>query len=479
MIRLIALLLALGLSPAIAQPTPVLGDSVQSYLARYETWLGTISEEDQSWDGLERLFAEVETLIAKSALTDDPEDEHWEESAAFVRDHPELVKQIAELSDRPHIGLPIEVLWTEDVIDVDAPPSMQISLPHLGMLVRSTRILAVDAIIAESIGDRTRVLRDLRAIQQLAPRAIHANSMIEHLVAIALNSKLTELTLSDQLRLEEWDAKELALLSEILDGIEVFKDAEKLTSFEHWGMHQLLDWLYQDSQDGRLTEAGATKFVIMIKRFDGMLEPVDQDPDEVSWWLMQLLISNQVLPVGTLRDASDKFITAVRVDMNTEPWEMRSFRSDELIDSWMSRGDLDLRYAPISVSAPSFFKFYNRAVSAQAVDSAARLLVELHRHRSEHGSFPAALLDLDPELLGSGYIDPFSGSSLRYQFVDGHPMIYSVGPDRNDDDGDEMLDEFGDPKAWPQFIPLDDLESMHAAERKAIDGDWILYPPAE
>ncbi len=64
-----------------------------------------------------------------------------------------------------------------------------------------------------------------------------------------------------------------------------------------------------------------------------------------------------------------------------------------------------------------------------------RLALAAHRHRLRHGEFPATIAAFDPDLLPFKPSDAYSGGTLIYRLVGGTPLIYSVGPDQDDDQG--------------------------------------------
>jgi hypothetical protein len=324
------------------------------------------------------------------------------------------------------------------------------------------------------VGDHARVMRDLRVIEQLADRAVVTCSMIEQLVKITIEETVIDLVRSDRLRLAEWDHEKLASLTALLGELDSSEDLSDVTRFEQWGLHGMLDWLYADTENGQLTAVGVERFLMLLSNLEGQMGPDHREDKEVNTFLRRQL-AHQVLSVDRLREASDQFYQLLRLDLEESPWQLVSFRSEELSESWTSRGDMDLRYAPISVTVPDYSRFYQRGVSSQATSYSVQLLLHLHLHRSVHGSFPETIEQLDQ----AGIIDPYSGMPLKYIFVDGQPHIYSLGPDRDDDQGRSLLDDDGKPIRWPEFIPLDDFEAMTDAGRKSIDGDWVLYPIVE
>ena len=78
------------------------------------------------------------------------------------------------------------------------------------------------------------------------------------------------------------------------------------------------------------------------------------------------------------------------------------------------------------------------AAVADAQHRLIMLAVAMWQYRLAEGSFPAELGQLSPKYLLTIPIDPFTGKSMKMAQVDGHPVIYSVGPDLVDDGGKPM-----------------------------------------
>jgi hypothetical protein len=81
---------------------------------------------------------------------------------------------------------------------------------------------------------------------------------------------------------------------------------------------------------------------------------------------------------------------------------------------------------------------------AEARDECARTAVAMTRYRLDHRSSPARLNDLVPAYLDAVPTDPFDGHPLRLSIRNDRCVIYSVGPDRVDDGGVEMVNGKGD-----------------------------------
>jgi len=88
--------------------------------------------------------------------------------------------------------------------------------------------------------------------------------------------------------------------------------------------------------------------------------------------------------------------------------------------------------------APSFSRSGELAAKADAQHRLIMLAVAMWEYRLAEGSFPAELGQLSSKYLLTVPIDPFTGKDMKMAQVDGHPVIYSVGPDLVDDGGKPM-----------------------------------------
>jgi hypothetical protein len=103
----------------------------------------------------------------------------------------------------------------------------------------------------------------------------------------------------------------------------------------------------------------------------------------------------------------------------------------------------------------------------------ALALTLFHRR---HGAWPERLEQLVPDLLPTVPPDRFTGQPLRYRVVEGRPVLYSVGPDIEDQGGQ-----------GPD-LPAGELESLYRSsiyrrsshpgavpEKSDVGWDWVFW----
>ena len=80
----------------------------------------------------------------------------------------------------------------------------------------------------------------------------------------------------------------------------------------------------------------------------------------------------------------------------------------------------------------------NGALANQRLALAA---LAIERFRNDHGKLPEGFDELVPKYLAEVPEDPFTGLELEYRRKENGYVIYSVGPDREDNEGLEKVDK--------------------------------------
>jgi hypothetical protein len=125
-----------------------------------------------------------------------------------------------------------------------------------------------------------------------------------------------------------------------------------------------------------------------------------------------------------------------------------------------------IRFYPIAMLAPSLSRVAPASERYLGVRDALQVAMALELHKRSTGSYPPTLDELSPRYLPVVPVDPITGGLLRYEIVDGKPLIYSVGADGDDDGGSPPLHN---------GYPANHRAAQWHADQPA-DGDWILFP---
>ena len=210
-----------------------------------------------------------------------------------------------------------------------------------------------------------------------------------------------------------------------------------------------------DRRDG---DRGEPRFVTFIRR--DVMDFLDEALYELEAPILSARVAGRREITRVLNTLLDRF----------DAWATRPLwqRGESPIDEWLktvsSSREQRIRFLPLfGLSTPYPTEEY--VIQRIEVTLAA---IALERYRRDNGPWPTVLADLTPEYLARVPLDRFDGQLLRYRLVDGRPLLYSVGVDRDDDDGRPTPDNPRDAALWIASTgPL----ASH------LDGDWVLWPP--
>jgi hypothetical protein len=96
----------------------------------------------------------------------------------------------------------------------------------------------------------------------------------------------------------------------------------------------------------------------------------------------------------------------------------------------------DFRQAPLcKLLVPSVGRLESVDPRVKAALRSAAVGIACERYRQKHGRWPAALADIPKDILAAVPLDPYDGRPLRYSKTHDGVVVYSVGPDLADDNG--------------------------------------------
>ena len=128
-------------------------------------------------------------------------------------------------------------------------------------------------------------------------------------------------------------------------------------------------------------------------------------------------------------DLMDEYIRAVQLP----PWQRQG--AAEFIEAKLQA--VSRIHIMVHLLLPACGRVIQLDTESWARNRTARVAVALERHRLATGDLPEKLSDLVPAYLPAIPQDPFDGEPLRYKKLDTGFVVYSIGPDRQDDGGTE------------------------------------------
>jgi hypothetical protein len=164
-------------------------------------------------------------------------------------------------------------------------------------------------------------------------------------------------------------------------------------------------------------------------------------------------------------------------------WQWEASTAEAQVQELLDSPRKKIGYWPVLYKFPGFQHVALRGeiLTQQRDATLAAMALELYRRR--HGTWPGSLDDLTPFPLPNVPLDRFTGEPLRFRLVDGQPLLYSTGVDRDDDGGrahrmGNDLAQRWEPwvkvKAPPRLV--NDGSGQMVRLPPKFDWDWILWP---
>lgn len=457
-----------------------------NYLAEWNAPARAVPPDERAWPLYVEaaLAGEDRPTAIRHAVS--PTSPHWPEIADWGRRQANVAAQIRRAASMDRLAAVLGrdtdlnrrleqrmFPFVEHPEPEDDPLFLTVPVTPLKVLRDASDLLLVDAILALEGGDSERFMSDVVAQLGVARHARQVNYLICDLVAIgviadALHAVETALDLTPEM-LSESDLIELAHQFAAIGSAE---DVSVRLDSEYASFRDFVQRYYSDDgSGGGLPRPDLLPFVMSIGG-PGYV------PNSYSASLLMNAISPFFADRQTVSRTYEELMGPYEAEGRKPLWQRGAARGDRALEglgeSWLA----SIRLMPVRILAPS----QTRAMLAsefllQRRDATlTAIALELHRRRT--GEWPASLAELTPRLLPAVPLDRYDGQPLKYKLVEGRPLLYSVGVDRNDDGG-----------RLPDAAQLDVMwhDEPNRAARKWLpvdapdlpDGDWILWPPVE
>ncbi len=347
------------------------------------------------------------------------------------------------------------------------PPLRNVFLDHLGSLRELTRLLRADVRLAAVQGDGDRAFADLVAILGMADHAESGFGLISQLVGFAIRAVAID-GLAEASGIDA-DLMTTGQLEELY---------RRLAAYAGGGRPDLrLDderKMVLDVAQRLFTDDGAGDGRVCLAGFRSLAEMQGRTLSAGHYVFGPLNAMN----FGSRKEfiaEYDRLMDLFRRDIASPVWlQSEVLESERAVIEIKADPDAGPLRMLASASVPAFGKAAAAAELIRLERDAALvgLAAELHRRRT--GRYPetgAELADRFPNGLPADWID---GQPLRYAVVDGRAVVYSLGPD-GDDDGGRLPEDGMDGRLKQRTMPA--TESLATPEgRRQYDGDLVLWP---
>ena len=415
-----------------------------------------------------------------------------EDADKWLENNQEYLSALREAAAMPQMGLKIGTAndYQDDFMELfgsertHGTPSEQrlyndavisILLPHIQAMGHSAAELIADIQRSANAGDGTTALADLRAALGIATHSAETPILVTALAqwSIIRSSALAvERVLANHPDL--WSDQQLLEIAHLFAAQNV--NLGYHFTGERAMFLDIIQRLYSDdgNGDGRITTEGIHNFEVVI---DVALKTRDagdfflQDaPDSLREWnvihIAMPALASFVASRSEVVGKSDELWGLVMEHVNRPLWELTE--GSEFQEAFRHIEERPLRYAPIHLMFPEIDSLRMSLERTEGAREGVYIGVALELYRREHGNWPETLDQLTPKYLPEVPVDRINGGPLGYRIVDGKPLVYSLGVDRDDDQG--RL-----PANWESTLRRYVIGPPSNDPTTADDGDWVIW----
>ncbi|MES2792089.1 MAG: hypothetical protein V4719_20910 [Planctomycetota bacterium] len=437
-------------------------------------------------------------LVFRTPNLKDPADPNWKRAADYLKANAKSIDLFIQAATLPRLGYiyrdPANDVWLKKRRGSSATETYPLYQPTSGILLPQYQelgcvrdLLFMSALFALKNKDLPRFRQLWQAESHLATQVLasaeftvvhaignsiagSALSLIRHLVV-----EHPELLTNEQLQgwrhdltAANWESKSSAvdefrrMSDDTLQNIYTAEDqGGRLTAQGARFLLQslLLSWSFEPSPCAAILEekqaAGLPQeYTNELQYPNSLHEAFQRELAAVRW---SATLANR----RELRLEAEKLLTLIEEELakplaqRTPVTESSYFQELQRIET---TPEVFRRYWPILMMFPQTIADWSGSISEphRMYLEATQASLALEQYRRRTGHWPERLEQLVPVDLPRVPLDAYSGQPLIYRLVEGRPLLYSVGPDR-DDDGGKPLSEL----SWP-VIP---------------DGDEQILPP--
>jgi hypothetical protein len=324
-----------------------------------------------------------------------------------------------------------------------------ILLPQLAVVKRTVQLLRLKASAELAAGHSEQALQDILLMLRLVNASKDEPTLISQLVRVAA-LEIAFQPIWEGLAGRRWSEQQLQSLQAKLEQFDFITDLKlALESEKVWGNVTI----------GLVRDKRTPGYLLSLLESEGKAQPWQKEADRVlvkaprDWFDAEQRNYNRIFDGRMLAgfDVAAKRVYPRVVDENMHQME-KTLGGKE---TWVKEHLVFAR-----AFLPALGRVHFKLAGAQGSADLAVIACALERHRLAEGKYPETLAPLMPRFLKQVPQDIVSGQPLHYQLTaDGQFLLYSVGWNETDDDGELAF-----------------LASGRGPEKK--DGDWVWRYPA-
>ncbi len=469
----------------------------RDYVQEFNAAARAIPPEHRAWPVYRQGFLALAPWPAPFIFKDiAPDRPGWDEYVQFAKKNSLAIDLFHSAARMPQLGTVLfdpddaellkragvsnSIVIPSGLTDRIAPTIISAVFPEYSVLRTASQLLTIDAYLAVKNGNSKRTVEDLDSLLQIAEQLSHCHYVIAGLVAATVCShacRPVAFLLEKNPKL--LDENQLLELSRRFYGI-ANNDRLKV---DRTGVRAFFDDFVQRT----FTDNGEGDGILAptYLSFMNAIEYVGQSPADTR---LQSVMHRLVLPTYSFMHAGkrvtlakfDDLMRRMAAEQERPLWQQTDTDAEDELERLHGNPIAQWRYTVLLRLTPTLSRasfLFN--VAAQEADACAVALA-LEAWFRRHGAYPSSLDGLVPEFIPTIPPDRYDGKPIKYKLVDGKPLLYSVGANRQDDGG-TLINGMPPDKAnqrareWiaPKWLPTS------TSEQTKLRGDWILWPPIE
>jgi hypothetical protein len=467
----------------LSQILPTPGDEgirvAHDYVADLAALAPVVPPEQRAWEKYVRPYGVIRCAPDEIFDMPKPGDPGWERASAYCREHRKELDEARQAAAMPFLGFPLSTQTqplllqlapcpNSEPIEPDPAPQtpprvFDLNYGYGGIMRSLTRFFRCDARIALQQKDGRLLVVNISAMLGLARHAEeHANSEAECL-SIAIVQVAAD-TLGEALESQP-EVLSTDDLRRLKDEFAAFPPGGRVRLRLDFDRALILDELqrtYSDDGkgDGRLTVNGIREVDALGSGRYSLEKNLKEDPRGAAYFWTHVATRKETLAEFDARTNSTRWGAPL--------WTWKEWPGEPVDQSPEAVRNYKGKYPILAVLLPGLRHLALASEARLQCHDAvqAALAVELFHRRT--GAFPKTLQELVPAMLDHVPVDRFTGDPLRFAEVDGRLILYSLGPDLDDDHG-RPSDKAADLKNWRP------PRAARSEDDPAPDGDWVLF----
>lgn len=350
--------------------------------------------------------------------------------AGWIKANEKPLALVVEAGKRSHYFSPL-------VSRKDKGPASLIAalLPGVQKCREFTSLLAARAMLHLGEGRPDQAWQDLQACHRLARHVVKGATLIEGLVGIAIetiaangdlaylaHAKLTTQQIQARLRdLQHLPA--LAPMADKLDTGERFMFLDSVKLIEQGGL-EALERMAGAADPKKPPSPFAQKYFESIN-WDPALRTANK------WY-------DRLVAMARIKDYEERHKTMLQFDHDIKELKVKATQPARMflmtIGTAEAKGEA-IGNILICLLMPAVLKVKQAEDRTEQVQNNLQLAFALAAYRAAQGRYPEQLEALAPKYLAKVPADVFTGKSVIYRPAEDGYLLYSVGPNRKDDEG--------------------------------------------